>query len=107
MLARSFCVAGKYPIFTTLTNKTKSSVTSFKGFISNKWPNNGKRALKVLGIQLKHCGGFSETMDLLNLSTPSHCDVRLDSDKVLALLRNKTKVSPVQQLKEFVLVDIT
>ena len=54
-----------------IVNATKSSITSFEGFISDHWPGkSGVKALVVLEQQLKYGGGFCEEMKSLDLSTP-------------------------------------
>ena len=83
-------------------NATESSLTVFEGFITDQWlSGNDNKALEVLELQFKYAGGFCTEMQRLDLSTPPR--VRLDLDKTLGLLRNKTDKRGITKLEKFVL----
>jgi len=89
-----------------LQNNTEKAITTFERFVSREWPENcNDVAIKKLGLQLKYGGGFISTMKTIDFSTPK--DVRLDTDKVWALLYEKTRHSRIESVEKLVLPVVT
>jgi len=85
-----------------IQNNTEAAITTFERFISNEWPDDLQDlALEVLRYQFMYGGGFCSVMKTVDLSTPKN--VRLDIEKVLLLLKEKTSISHITSLQKFVL----